>query len=209
MRAGQMPLRVLIAEDDAVSRKILERILLNWGYEVITSSNGRQAWEMLQQNDIRLVIADWMMPEMDGVELCRKIRSTEQSRYTYIILLTVKGRTRDIVEGLAAGADDYVTKPFDHEELRVRVQAGQRIVELEQALAEKIQALQSSLAHVKRLQGLIPICMHCKKIRDDQDYWHQLEAYISEHSEAQFSHSVCPECYEKYYAPQKNAAEHG
>jgi phosphoserine phosphatase RsbU/P len=120
----------------------------------------------------------------------------------YLILLTAKGRREDIITGLKAGANDYVTKPFDREELRARVQVGARIVELQHSLADRVHALEEALARVKQLQGLLPICSYCKKIRDDQNYWQQVENYISRHSEAQFSHSICPGCYEQLVKPE-------
>jgi DNA-binding response OmpR family regulator len=108
----------------------------------------------------------------------------------------------DIVAGLAAGADDYITKPFDIQELRARVQVGLRIVELQESLSVRIKELEDALAQVKQLRGLLPICSYCKKIRDDQNYWQKVESYLSQHSEARVSHSVCPECYEQIVKPE-------
>jgi sigma-B regulation protein RsbU (phosphoserine phosphatase) len=143
-----------------------------------------------------------MMPGLNGLQICRKIRRIPTSTPPYLILLTAKGRREDIVTGLQAGANDYVTKPFDREELRARVQVGVRIVELQHSLADRVRALEEALARVKQLQGLLPICSYCKKIRDDQNYWQQVENYISQHSEAQFSHSICPDCYESLVRPE-------
>jgi phosphoserine phosphatase RsbU/P len=195
--------KVLIAEDDMVSRRLLEATLVKWGYEVVVTCDGTAAWDVLQSADAPpLAILDWMMPGMDGTEVCRKVRRTPSPTPPYLMLLTAKGRREDIVKGLRSGADDYVTKPFDREELRARVQVGMRIVELQQSLAERVKALEEALTRVKQLQGLLPICSYCKKIRDDQNYWQQVESYISEHSEAQFSHSICPECYERLVKPE-------
>lgn len=194
-------MRVLIAEDDAISRRVLEVFLRRWGYEVEPAENGDAAWERLQREDApSLAILDWMMPGMGGVEICRRVR--ELGRPTYVILLTARTGSEDIVEGLEAGADDYVTKPFNREELRARVQGGRRIVELQRSLAERVKELEQALARVKQLQGLLPICSYCKKIRDDGNYWRQVEAYISEHSEAIFSHGICPECFDKFVKPE-------
>jgi DNA-binding response OmpR family regulator len=143
-----------------------------------------------------------MMPGMDGIELCHRVRSAFTATPPYLILLTAKGRREDIVIGLQAGANDYVTKPFDREELRARMQVGLRMIELQQSLADRVKALEEALTRVKQLQGLLPICSYCKKIRDDQNYWQQVESYISEHSEAQFSHSICPDCYERLVKPE-------
>ena len=196
-------MKVLIAEDERVSRTLLARTLSDWGYYVVVSEDGSQAWEMLQDDEpAKLALLDWMMPGTDGVELCRKVREVPRLQHMYLILLTARGSKQDIVEGLQSGADDYVTKPFDAEELRARVQVGARIVRLESELGGRVKELEDALSQVKRLQGLVPICAYCKKIRDDRDYWQQLESYLALHSDAQFSHSVCPNCYESIVRPE-------
>jgi len=193
-------MRILIAEDDATSRMILKSILTTWGYEVVETRDGTEAWQALEEEDApRLVILDRIMPGMNGEEICRKLRETQPLTSTYIILLTSKGEKEDVVEGLEAGANDYIRKPFDRPELRARVRVGERVLELEAALAERIRALQDALAHVKTLQGLLPICMHCHRIRNDQQTWERLEKYISEHTEAEFTHGLCPECMKTHY----------
>lgn len=195
-------MRILIAEDDLVSRRLLETTLARAGHEVVSAEDGRQALDAFEAaggSAPRLLILDWMMPVLDGIEVCRRVRLAADPAYVYIILLTAKGRKEDVVRGLDAGADDYITKPFDPHELRSRVRAGSRILELHAMLASKVVELQDALAQVKRLQGLLPICMHCKRIRDDRNSWRQLEAYISERSEAEFSHSICKECLVREY----------
>ena len=193
-------MKTLIAEDDVTSRLALTTILQKWGYDVVATSDGAEAWAALQASDApRLAILDWMMPGMDGVEVCRKIRQMESKRPVYIILLTALGRKEDIVTGLNAGANDYVTKPFDNNELRARLDVGRRVVDLQSALAARVRELQQALAEIRTLQGIIPICMHCHKIRTDATEWQRLERYIEGHSEAQFSHGICPECLEKHY----------
>jgi response regulator RpfG family c-di-GMP phosphodiesterase len=141
-----------------------------------------------------LLVLDWLMPETDGVEVCRQARETPALKSAYIILLTSRGSKEDIVQGLQAGADDYVTKPFDHGELRARVQVGSRVVQLQSALADRVTELEEAIANVKQLQGLLPICSYCKKIRDDGNYWHRVESYIAGHANVRFSHGICPEC---------------
>jgi phosphoserine phosphatase RsbU/P len=201
-------MKLLIAEDDPVSRRVLEATLARWGYEVSVAKDGAQALTALEAPDApRLAILDWMMPGMDGVEVCRRLRKSLDNRPTYIILLTAKGRREDVVEGLQAGANDYVTKPFDQEELRARVQVGMRMVELQGLLGDRVRELEEALSRVKQLSGLLPICSYCKKVRDDQNYWQQVESYVGQHSEAQFSHSICPSCYETIVKPELNQAQ--
>ena len=196
-------MRILIAEDDPVSRKVLETTLLRWGHEVVITCDGAQAWEALRAEGAPpLAVLDWMMPGMDGLEVCGRVRQRPAPSPPYIILLTAKGGKEDVVTGIEAGANDYVTKPFNRDELRVRVGVGVRMVELQRNLAERVRELESALAQVKQLQGIIPICSYCKKIRDDQNYWQRVESYISQHSEAQFSHGVCPNCFEDVVRPE-------
>lgn len=175
-------------------------MLANLGYEVVVTFDGNQAYEKMSEPDPpRLAVLDWMMPGMDGVEVCRKIRETETQGRIYILLLTAKGSKEDIVEGLEGGADDYIIKPFNKDELRARVEVGCRFIELEDALANQVKELQKALDHIQTLQGIIPICSHCHKIRNDQESWERIDDYIEQHSKAKFSHSVCPECLDKYY----------
>jgi len=193
--------RVLIAEDDPVSRRILERLLRKWGYEVLVTTNGDEAWVALQSASAPdLALLDIMMPKMDGLEICRRLRAL--NRRTYVILVTAKHGAREIVKGIEAGADDYLTKPYDPDELRARVLVGVRIVDLQTALAGRVAELERALAEVKQLHGILPICSYCRKIRDDSDYWQTVEQYLATHSEAKFSHGICPSCYETTVKPQ-------
>lgn len=196
-------MRVLIAEDDPVSRRILEMLLKKWGYEVVSTHDGEGAWNVLQEpNAPHLAVLDIMMPGADGLEICLRARKLDRAIPPYIILLTAKLGAREIVKGIEAGADDYLTKPYDRDELRVRVQVGARIVDLQIKLAARVGELEAALEHVKQLQGILPICSYCKKIRDDQDYWQTLETYVSARSKAEFSHGICPACYETTVKPQ-------
>lgn len=196
-------MKILIADDDSVSRQVLVRALAQWGYELIVCCDGEDAWAALQvEEPPPLAILDWMMPGLDGVDICRRVREQQRPDPIYLIMLTARNEKQDLVAALRAGADDYITKPFDYDELRVRVQVGARIVKLQRALAERVKELEHALSQVKLLQGLLPICSYCKKIRDDQNYWRQVEDYITSHSEAQFSHSICPECYETVVKPE-------
>lgn len=194
-------MKILIAEDDFTSRQMLTAILGNWGYQVQAVSDGRQALETLGRPDApRLSILDWLMPEIDGIEVCRQIRRAATTEPPYIIMLTAMEEKKDIVRGLQAGANDYITKPYDPNELLARVAVGRRVVELQEALVRRVAELQTALAEIRKLQGIIPICMHCHNIRSDKESWQRLEYYISEHSSATFSHGICPACAEKFYS---------
>ena len=144
-------MRILIAEDDKDSQKLLARILEKENYEVVIADDGRMAWETFQREDFRLVMTDWIMPRMKGLELCEKIRAKEKPGYVYIILVTSREEKADLVRALDAGADDYVTKPYDRGELLARVRAGQRIINLEQTISEKNQALFAEKEKSERL----------------------------------------------------------
>ena len=180
-----------------MSCHLLERTLSGWGHEVVVTNDGLVAWAALEEKDPpKLAILDWMMPGIDGLEICRRLRQRETQTPTYVIMLTAKRRKTDIVEGLIAGANDYVTKPFDRGELKARLDVGITVVNLQQSLAHRVSELEEALLHVKVLQGILPICSYCKQIRDDNNYWQSVDSYISGHSEAKFSHSICPHCYE-------------
>jgi len=200
--------RILLAEDEPLTRHLVTRLLEDWGYSVEVAHDGVEALDRLRApTAARLAILDWMMPGADGIDVCRQVRSAGNADYTYLILLTAKRQKEDVVAGLDAGADDYVTKPFDEAELHSRVRAGERILSLKGALAEKVGQLEAALEHVQRLQGLLPICMHCKKIRDDSHTWHRMETYIEEHSDAMFSHALCDDCLAKYYSEDSGPEE--
>jgi phosphoserine phosphatase RsbU/P len=195
-------MKVLIAEDEPDSRQLLQIMVARWGYEAQPVRDGAEAWEALQQEDAPpLALLDIMMPRMDGLEVCRRTKEMQTPLPFYIILLTAKTLPKEIVVGLEAGADDYLTKPFDPSELRARIKVGERILELQQNLSLRVAELEEALSRVKQLQGLLPICSYCKKIRDDRNYWEQVESYIARHSEAQFSHSICPDCYAQFVTP--------
>ena len=191
-------MQVLIAEDDRVTGEILARTLQRLGHETSVVTDGAQAWNTLSTaRSPTLAILDWMMPEMDGPDVCRRIRQERPEANMYLLLVTARETRSDVVAGLDAGADDYIIKPFDPEELRARVAVGVRVLALQQKLAERVSELQTALSNVKQLRGLLPICSYCKRIRGDDQYWQQVEGYIAQHSDAQFSHGICPSCFQK------------
>lgn len=186
-------MKILVADDDIVFRDVLVERLERWGYEVSVSDNGATTWNLLQSGEFRFLLSDWMMPGIDGISLCQKIRSTRINEYIYIIMLSAKNEKEDTIEGLDAGADDYITKPFEWNELRSRIRSGQRILSL--------------MEEVNTLNSMLPICASCKQVRDDKGYWQQIETYITQHSNTEFTHSICPDCmvklYPHYYARNK------
>ena len=200
---------ILIADDDVTSSVVLTELLKKQGHEVVTVSSGEEAWEKLRQPDApHLAIIDWNMPETDGLEVVRRVHALKTDRPTYIIMLTIRGDKADIISGLKAGANDYLSKPFDPGELCARVEVGRRIIELQDALASKVEELSRALEQIKTLRGIVPICAKCKNIRDDQGYWNQVEVYVRDHSEAEFSHCICPDCMNKLY-PESESDESG
>jgi phosphoserine phosphatase RsbU/P len=187
-------MKILVAEDDRISRLVLTTKLKKMGHEVLDREDGVLAWDTFLADQPQLVITDWMMPNLDGLELCRKIRHHHQEKYAYIIMLTALTGKKNFLKGMDAGADDFLNKPVDMEELAACLR-----------VAERMLALQSE---VKQLQGLLPICAYCKKIRDESNAWQPIEGYIRMRSEATFSHGYCPECYEKIVKPQFDGAMH-
>ena len=193
-------MRVLLAEDDQTTCRLISLFLSKWGYDVVAVADGCCAWELLQQPDApRLVVLDWEMPGLQGVDICRRIRQQSLGQLSHIIILTARESREDVVAAFAAGANDFITKPFHRDELQARIKIGAQVVQLQSDLAHRVDELEDAIAHIKQLQGILPICMYCHKIRDDREVWQQLEDYITENTEAMLSHSLCPECYAKQY----------
>lgn len=190
-------MRILIAEDDRVARHILQTMLGKWGYEVVSCSDGTEAWKVLQAEDSpQLAILDWMMPEMDGVQVCRELRQKKKKAYTYVLLLTARSQKEDVIEGIEAGADDYLTKPFDSQELQARLRAGRRVLDLQAELLKAHEALlfqathdlltglwnreqildmlRRELSRAKRQQGSVSVMMvdidHFKQVNDSHGH---------------------------------------
>jgi len=193
-------MRILIAEDDATSRIVLATVLTKDGYDVTATDDGGAAWEVLQKPDApRLAILDLMMPGIDGLELVRRVRAIPSVAPPYLIIVSTKSEKSDVIAALDAGANDYLTKPFDPGELRARIEVGRRMIEMRFELNEKVKELKQALAEVRTLKGIVPICANCKNVRDDQGYWNRVESYLNEHTEADFTHAVCPDCMKRLY----------
>ena len=188
--------RILIADDDRVTTRRLQSLITAWGYESVVTSDGPAALAALSGPDApRVAVLDWMMPELDGLEVCRQLRAGSAGESVYVILLTSRTGSVDLIAGLEAGADEYLVKPFNTDELRARLKAGVRIAELQRRLSTNIAELTDALGKVRQLSGLLPICSYCKSIRDDSNYWHAVDEYVTEHADVQFSHGICPKCY--------------
>ena len=147
-----------------------------------------------EQRTPYLALLDWMLPGMDGPEVCRRTRASGSTTPGYLILLTAKSAQADLVEGLDAGADEYLVKPIEPGELRARLHAGARILDLQARLANQVHELEAALGSIRKLTGLLPICAYCKSIRDDSNYWHRVEEYVGSHADVTFSHGICPKC---------------
>ena len=182
-------MKILTVEDDPVANRVLDQTLKRLGHDVLPATDGEQALALLAREQPRVVVSDWTMPRMDGLELCRRIRSRAGADYVYFILLT--GRTGDHTNREAAadaGVDDFLTKPLDLTELWMRLRVAERILRY--------------ATQVRQLEAFLPICSYCKKVRDDQNYWQQIESYINERTGTDFSHSVCPGCYSDVVLPE-------
>jgi phosphoserine phosphatase RsbU/P len=184
-------MKILVAEDDRDSRDLLALMLEQDGHMVIRAENGREAWEIFQseKESFPLLISDWLMPDVDGLELCRRIRAANRSPYTYIILLTALKGKANYLGAIKAGADDFISKPYDPDEVKARLTVADRIMHLQE--------------RVSRLEGILPTCMYCKRIREEER-WVGIEQYVAARSEASFSHGVCPDCYQEYVRPEMN-----
>jgi sigma-B regulation protein RsbU (phosphoserine phosphatase) len=196
-------MNVLVADDDPASRHLLNSLLTAEHYRVTEVDNGTAALDvLLAARDPFVALIDWEMPGMEGTEVCRKARELPNIQPIHLILLTARDAKSDVVAGLKTGANDYIVKPFNRTELLARVGIGAQMVGLQRSLTQHIGELEEALKRVKQLSGLLPICSYCKRVRDDSNYWQQVESYVMHHSEAQFSHSICPSCYETIVKPE-------
>ena len=181
-------MKILVVEDNAVAAAILEAALIKLGHEPTRAADGLTAWRAFELNPVRVVVSDWLMPGIDGLELCRRIRA-RGGEYTYFILLSaVESNTGNLELALDAGVDDFLHKPVKMDELKMRLHVAARILNYS--------------TQVQQLESFIPLCSYCKKVRDDKNYWSQIESYINTRTGSQFSHGVCPDCYDRVLVPQ-------
>ena len=191
--------RILLVDDEEMVLQYLSKRLKKHNYDVVTCSSGEKALEKVKALDFDVVILDIILPGIDGYEVCRRLKSDKKTSGIMVLILSVRKKVEERLKGYEVEADDYITKPYDPEELLAKIRI---LLRLKTALDERdrfIYKLQEALSKVKTLSGLLPICSSCKKIRDDKGYWNQIEDYIREHSPANFSHSVCPECAKRLY----------
>jgi DNA-binding response OmpR family regulator len=186
--------RILVVDDEPVMLDVLAELLVDLGHEAVKAPSALRALEILDTDPIRVVITDWLMPEMSGLELVEAIRAAGRQRYVYVIMLTALGGSDNYLRGMRAGADDFVTKPIPSvEELEVRLRVAERVIALQE--------------NVRLLEGILSICMYCKKVRASTEAWTSIERYVEERSDASFSHDVCPECYESRVLPEIRSVE--
>ena len=189
-------MRALIADDDRVAAQILSRTLTRWEFDVSVVGDGaRRGGTCRRASGPTLAILDWMMPEVDGAEVCRRVRKDLPLANMYLILLTSLETRKDIVAGLDAGADDYVVKPFDPEELRARVSVGVRVLTLQERLAERVPNCRRRSRTSSSCTACCPSAATASAYAATTSTWQQVESYIADRSEAQFSHGICPACY--------------
>ena len=182
-------MKILVAEDDFISRKLLCTTLGTFGHEVEAFNDGQEAWDRFNDEPLRIIVSDWLMPNMDGLEFCRKVRDRPDTEYTYFILLTANVQGEDTHrEAMDAGVDDFMSKPLNREQIWIRLRVAERIL--------------GFTTHISQLESMLPICSYCKKVRDDNNYWEQVETYIGQRTGTDFSHSVCPDCYENVVVPE-------
>jgi CheY-like chemotaxis protein len=179
-------MKILIAEDDFVSVKVLQLTLEHEGHTVTIAGNGEEAWNAYDSDPVRVIVSDWMMPGVDGLDFCRRVRNRPKTDYTYFILLTAINTGREnLRRAMDAGVDDFLSKPLDREVISMRLRVAERILEYAR--------------QIRILKELLPICMYCKRIRDDGDYWQQVESYLHTHTGSNFSHGICPDCFTREF----------
>lgn len=186
-------MKILVADDDRLTCALLKGVFSKLGHDVSTVNNGTDAWRVLQEEQIGLVTLDWMMPGLEGIDVCKRLRAEPRPHYTYAILVTGRVEDGSFRMGMAAGADDFLTKPVDVGLLATRLQVAERILSLQQQVGE--------------LKAILPVCIYCKRIRADDEAWAKIEQYLASHSDLELSENICRECFEKHLAADINALE--
>jgi CheY-like chemotaxis protein len=191
--------RILACDDDPNVLRATTRVLRSAGYDVSEAITGESCLLAIQEKRPDMLLLDVMLPDLSGIEVCRRIKIDPNLRTIFVVMLSGLTEPDNQSEGLESGADGYIVKPVTSRELLARVTAMVRIIKAERERDRLICKLQDALANIKILHGLLPICASCKKVRDDKGYWNQLEVYILEHSEAEFTHGLCPDCTKRLY----------
>ncbi|MFV0437052.1 MAG: PleD family two-component system response regulator [Desulfopila sp.] len=188
-------MKLLIAEDEYTTRLTVQVVLEQWGFQVDSVEEGEAAWKLLQDPDgPRIAILDWEMPGIDGLELCRKVKMLERETPVYVIMLTGHDAKDDILKGFDAGADDYITKPFDEHELRARVRVAERLVTIQETLAVSNNELKTVLNHVEMLQGNLPVCVSCLKLQQEDGTWQSFPEMVEQQEDPRLHFVLCPSC---------------
>jgi phosphoserine phosphatase RsbU/P len=190
---------IVVADDDPVGREVVARSLRSSGHHVEVAVDGVDAWRLIEALEPSLAILDWHMPGLSGLEVMRRAKRARPNAAPYVVLLTANAEVKDRVRGLQEGADDYLTKPCDPAELVARVHVGLRVIGLQRSLAARIQQLEQALTRVHKLEQLLPICAHCKRIQSGEG-WLELEGFLSTSTGVRFSHGACPHCAEQWMA---------
>ncbi len=206
MSATNEHLDVLLAEDSQEQREYLEVLLSEWGYRVVSVADGVEAWRVLMGADAPpLLLLDAIMPGLSGLQVCRKLRESRARRASHIILLTARAAPEDVEAGLDAGADDFVAKPFNATELRARLRAGERYVRLQKELSRRVVEVKSAMERIRQLEGILPLCSYCRRIREGERAWLPLESFLARQSKTTFSHDICPDCWSHVVEPEVRA----
>lgn len=181
-------MKVLVVEDDPITSMLLAASLRALGHEIVSVGDGEAAWEAIRRESIRVVVSDWRLPKLDGLGLCRRVRSSGREYVYFILISSTEATDAAHDEALAAGVDDFLEKPVAPRELRMRLHVAERIL--------------GFTAQVRQLESFLPICGYCKKVRDDRNYWQEIESYVNARAGTRFSHGICPGCYERIMVPQ-------
>lgn len=184
-------MKILAVEDDPIAQLALESALKSLGHEVVLAADGATAWAAVKDRSLRVVVSDWRLPGIDGLDLCRHVRQCRDDYVCFILLTQQSATDENLAAAFDAGVDDFLTKPVNVRELKLRLHVAARIL--------------GFTSTVRQLESFLPVCAHCRKVRDDQNYWKQIETYFNERTGVRFSHGICPDCYEKIILPELRA----